>query len=191
MFVESPCILYIIYTYYFFGTKVYQLATYNSHNINLYICVCVRVCINERPDIYNRRSPIMLQPFRERPGALHQSWRQTLFQINIKSAERTTNGFLCTRRHRRRWWRRRSWTELRSGNIYHARRDPRERLSRPTSSVPPLLQQRPPEAPETSRIIPADHILRERRHLRLRDHKGNCVHTIFLIERPPLPLTHT
>lgn len=47
-----------------------------------------------------------------------------------------------------------------------------------------LSQQCPLEAPETRRVIPADHILHAR-HLRLRDHKGNCEHTIFLIERPP------
>jgi len=70
--------------------------------------------------------------FRDRPGALHQSWRQTLFQINIKSAERTTNGLLCTYTRRRR---RRFWTELRFGNIYHAQQDPRGRLPRPTSSL--------------------------------------------------------
>lgn len=84
--------------------------------------------------IYSRNSPIMPPPFQNRSGELHQSWRQTLFQINIKSAERTTNGFLCTYTRRRRR-RRRFWTELRSGNIYHARRDPRGRLPRPTSSL--------------------------------------------------------
>lgn len=134
----------------------------------------------KRTDIYNRRSPIMPRPFQDRPGALHQSWRQTLFQINIKSAERTTNGLLCTYTRRRR----RFWTELRSGNIYHDRRGPRGRLPRPISSLSLflflLLQQCLFEAPETRRIIPADHILRAR-HLRLRDHKGNCEHTIFLI----------